>query len=241
MKAVKSTPSYTDDSTSFVPTGGSGPRRYYHQHAYDLLLGIEVDGEPVYPHHLREGSATAAQRKNFACNVRNNYTLKEFDGRYELLHERKPGHRSSVSGERNSGFGWRLIPRKAEISDLVAMVSQNSHPLFTEMYVNAAVSPSLGLPAWTKREVLTSPVDDLAALTETHSPQHNGGVLDPTTLGAAERSHKGRNIFCWYHLCSERVVVRHVRSCWFPTHNGLVAKTLPTRQTMAPKVQWAMV
>jgi len=52
--------------------------------------------------------------------------LKKFDGRFELLHERKPGHRSFVSGERNSSFGWRLIPRRAEIDDLVAMVSPGS-------------------------------------------------------------------------------------------------------------------
>lgn len=135
-KYVRSRASYTDETSNFVPTERSGHRRYFHQHAYDFLLGIEVDGEPVYPHHLREGSATAAQRYNFAINVRRNYMLKEFHGRHELLHERKPGHRSFVSGERNSGFGWRLIPRKDEIADLVAMVSYGGPKIHFELSLN---------------------------------------------------------------------------------------------------------
>ena len=96
--------------------------RFFHDFAYDLLAGIATNGEPVLPHHLCEGAATDRQRMDFSRNVQNSYTLRSVEGQYVLLHERKPGHHDGVTGERNSAFGTRIIPRKGEIDDLVAMV-----------------------------------------------------------------------------------------------------------------------
>lgn len=48
--------------------------------------------------------------------------LDESDGEYYLMHEVKPGRHKNVTHERNSRFGWRLVPQKAFVMHIIIEV-----------------------------------------------------------------------------------------------------------------------
>lgn len=115
-------PLYDADTSRFV-SGSTGATRFFRDEAWDVLVGDE-NGRPMCPLRLKCRRDISRAFKDFQKTVNRSWkvVVDEGDGEIVLLHEVKPGNNRESVGERNTKFGWKIVPAKAYVVHIIAQV-----------------------------------------------------------------------------------------------------------------------
>lgn len=113
-------PEYNVDNSRIV-AGSTASNRFYPDEMLDFLVG-EKSGAPIYPYRLKTRGSSAL--KDLAKNLRKSWTLElgEENGEDVLLYQVKPGKRADRLGGQNRTFGWKIVPRKTSVFQIIDQV-----------------------------------------------------------------------------------------------------------------------